>query len=303
MRRTLRRATEVLLLRGGPASVARAVTRGRSVVLAYHNIVPDGSAAGGDRSLHLPRCSFAHQLDLLRESHDVVPLPALLDGSRGGRRPRAAITFDDAYRGAVTVGVAEVVERGLPATIFVAPAFVDGPSFWWDALADPKAGTVQGSVRRRALQEFHGRDDAIRQWAKSEGLMLQTPPQHATAAGQAELDRAATAAGITLASHTWSHPNLAQLAAQDLEWELKQPLKWLSERFPNVIPWLAYPYGISSAAAERAAAAVGYRAALHVGGGWLPRRVRHPYALPRLNVPAGLSGTGFALRMAGLVPR
>ena len=301
MRRFVKRAGEALLLHAGPASLARVLNRGRSLVLAYHNIVPDGEPVGGERSLHLPLRSFAQQLDLLRRSHDVVPLAALFDGPRSGHRPRASITFDDACHGAVTVGVAAVVERGLHATIFVAPGFVGGRSFWWDELADPRTGAIPKLVHRRALEDHGGIDQAIREWAHSEGLKLQKPPDHALAASEADLHRAASVPGITLASHTWGHPNLARLAVTDLDAELTRPLGWLRERFPNVIPWLAYPYGCSSAEVEQAVKAAGYRAALRAGGGWLPRQARAGYALSRLNIPAGLSSRGFALRMADLV--
>ena len=37
--------------------------RGRRLILAYHNIIPTGSAPVGDRSLHLPLDEFAAQLD------------------------------------------------------------------------------------------------------------------------------------------------------------------------------------------------------------------------------------------------
>src|SRR2546423_5455975 len=107
-------AERVLLASGGRA--ARWRMRDRTLILAYHNVVPDEQPIFGDRSLHLRRSDFAAQLDALRETHDVVPLPAVLLPSHGPR-PRAAITFDDAYAGAVTLGVAEVVARGLPATV------------------------------------------------------------------------------------------------------------------------------------------------------------------------------------------
>jgi hypothetical protein len=37
-----------------------------------------------------------------------------------------------------------------------------------------------------------------------------------------------------------------------------------------------------------------------VDGGWLPPRPDNLFALPRLNVPAGLSADGLALRLSGL---
>jgi peptidoglycan/xylan/chitin deacetylase (PgdA/CDA1 family) len=276
-----------------------------AVVLAYHNIVPDGAEVLGDRSLHLPQREFARQLDLLRETHDVVPLDQVLEPPSGPRtRPRAAITFDDACQGAVTAGIDELARRGMPATVFVAPAFVGGRSFWWDALAGPGTEGLAEDVRRHALESLAGRDDAVRRWAECSGIAVHAVPDHQTCATEAQLRALDGTEGITLASHTWSHPNLARLSREELEEELSRPLAWLRERFQHVIPWLTYPYGLASPQVVAAVAEAGYRGALLVEGGWLPRHPRgciHPYELPRQNVPSGLSLRGFELRVSGFL--
>jgi peptidoglycan/xylan/chitin deacetylase (PgdA/CDA1 family) len=106
-----------------------------------------------------------------------------------------------------------------------------------------------------------------------------------------------------LASHTWSHPNLAALEPAELTAELTRPLAWLRDGFPEPLAVLAYPYGRSSPQVEAAAAAAGYRAALRIDGGWLRSGRGRTHALPRLNVPSGLSLQGFRLRTAGLLRR
>ena len=154
----LREAVGSLLVHTGVDRVARFLARRRCAILAYHNIVPDGTRPGGDRSLHLERSRFAAQLDLLTDAVDVVPLEALIRSDAEDRgRPRIAVTFDDAYRGAVTLGVDELAKRELPATIFVAPGLVGGRTLWWDELAGRGEGGLPPDVRRRALGEFRGR--------------------------------------------------------------------------------------------------------------------------------------------------
>lgn len=302
LRSVLKGAVESLLLRTGVGAIARARLHSHGLVLAYHNVVPDGEALQGDRSLHLPRARFSAQLDELQRSCDVVPLTSLFnEPSRSAGRPRVAITFDDAYRGAVEIGVAELARRGLPATIFVAPAFVGGRSFWWDALAGPGEEGIDERFRACALELDGGLDPVIRSRALRAGLIERVPAPYALAATEAELKGATRVAGITLGSHTWSHPNLTRLDAAELRQELVLPLEWLRERFDGVIEWLSYPYGLSSPAVERAAAEVGYEGALRVAGGWIPTRDPDRYSLPRLNVPAGLSHDGFCLRLSGLL--
>ncbi len=300
LRHLMKRTIEYGALWSGAPRVMRWRHRHDVLVLAYHNIVPHGEVVAGDASLHLAQSHFSGQLDAISRTHDVIPLASALAG-RASRRPAVVITFDDAYRGAVTAGVAELARRGMPATIFVATAFVNDGDYWWDALADPQLGAPSPELRKRALEECDGEDAAVRAMAARERLAQPVmPPAHARAADERELASAMLARGVTMASHTNSHPNLARLAPDELRAELEQPLAWLRERFAGALPVLSYPYGSSSAEVERAAEAAGYRAAFRIEGGWLPRPVSRLFALPRLNVPSGLSATGLSLRCAGM---
>ena len=303
VRTILKRSIERVLCRGGLAGLARGYRRAGTLVLAYHNVVPDGTAGGGDRSLHLPQREFARQLDLLQRTHDVVPL-SRLSAPPGGRRPRVVITFDDAYQGAVTAGVEELSRRGLPATIFVTPGFVGGRSFWWDALSRPGSDGLPPELRDRCLTVLRGRDDEVRRWAAEQGVPAHEVAPHQTGATEAQLEAAFRVPGITPAAHTWSHPNLAALHPEELDEEMVRPLAWLRERFPGVLPWLTYPYGLASSTVEEAARRAGYEGAFRVEGGWMPRSGAgaRPHALPRSNVPAGASLENFEMRTSGLIP-
>jgi peptidoglycan/xylan/chitin deacetylase (PgdA/CDA1 family) len=125
-------------------------------------------------------------------------------------------------------------------------------------------------------------------------------PPHARSATEEELCSAAAVAGISLGSHTWSHPNLAALGAAELDDEMRRPLEWLRERFEGIVPYLTYPYGLFSSAVQEAARGAGYLAALRIDGGWVRRDALDMFAAPRLDVPSRVSLAGFRLRVAGL---
>jgi peptidoglycan/xylan/chitin deacetylase (PgdA/CDA1 family) len=260
---------------------------GRSLVLAYHNVVEDLEHGRGDRSLHLPVSAFRQQLDLLQEHCRVVSLEQIVAGAPDAHRPSVAITFDDAYCGAVELALPELLNRGLPATVFVAPGLLGVPVTWWDALGE-LAGKGAENERDRILVEEKGRHTAP---------ASVTLPAHYACATEAQLLDLARA-GIDLGAHTWSHPNLARLAPEDLAGELEQPLEWLRHRKVG-FAMLAYPYGITCPEVERAAKAVGYVAAFRVQGGWMTPKSDSLWSLPRFNVPAGLSRAGFLLRLSG----
>ncbi len=302
MREALKHVAEAAFVSLGAARAARALVRGRILILAYHNIVPHGERLAGERSLHLRQKAFGAQLDLIALTHDVVPLAdALQPDSIRAIRPRAVVTWDDAYAGAVTAGVEEVARRGMPATIFVAPGFVGGRAYWWDDLADVSQGRLGEARRAVFLRELAGRDEAIRRTtAAPEGPSL---PANARGASESELLAAARHPGITFGAHSWDHPSLTRLGNDDLTAELCRPLEWLRQRFASTLPVLAYPYGLWNPAVAVAVAQAGYQAALRIDGGWLPKRPSNPFTLPRLSVPAGLSPDGFALRLSGLLCR
>lgn len=304
----LKRAIETVLCGTGSTRIARALRRHNAVVLAYHNIVPDGTNRFGDRSLHLSRRDFVAQLDFLQRAYEVVSLEQVFRGSGAWCKPRVAISFDDAYAGAVEVGIGELTRRGLPATIFVAPAHLGGRSFWWDVIAGPEGSGLSADIRRFALDELCGVDVAVRDWARQQGIPLIEPPAHARTATVAQLQAlTSTTAHVTLAAHSWSHPNLARIAPSRLEEELLRPLAWLRDRFEHdrIERWLTYPYGSHSPTVEFGAARAGYYAALRVDGGLISPEdlAQHRFRLPRLNVPAGISVRGLEIRMAGLLRR
>jgi peptidoglycan/xylan/chitin deacetylase (PgdA/CDA1 family) len=274
--------------------------RGKRLILAYHGIVPDGERPAGERTLFVTQHEFRAQLDVLAAIADVVPLDTIDAESQG--RPRVAITFDDAYRGAVNEGVRELAERGLPATIFVAPGLLEGQVFWWDELSEANS-TLDDDVRHHALHRLRGASDLVRGWAATIRLPSSNRlPSYARTATLDELHAALRHGGLTIGSHSWSHSNLAVLSADEVSAEVERSLEWLRATFgARAIPWLAYPYGLDSEEAQRLTAAAGYSGALRIRGGWHAASTVSAFARPRLNIPAGLSLDGFRARVSGVM--
>jgi peptidoglycan/xylan/chitin deacetylase (PgdA/CDA1 family) len=300
IRHFLKQRAECALASSGAGWAMRHRVRGKRLILAYHGIIPDGVSPVGERALFISARDFATQLDTLVELVDVAPLDQI--DEEGDGRPRAAITFDDAYCGAVTVGLNELAKRGLPATIFVSPARLNRHVFWWDALADSQ-GSLDNVIRSCALNEFRGSDERVRGWAAAAALPASDRlPAYAQAATETELRAGLALDGMTIGSHTWSHANLTTLSAPEVSAELERSRDWLRTEFgKKAIDWLAYPYGLDSREARRAAEGAGYRGALRIAGGWHRPSDVSPFARPRLNVSAGVSIAGFRARLLGAV--
>lgn len=275
--------------------------RGSTLILAYHNVVPDDAPPLGDRSLHSRLASFRSQLDRLEETFDIVELGAVRGVTGSSSRPRAVITFDDAYRGALALALPELVRRKIPATVFVAPGLLARTGCWWDLLAAPDGSGLPPSVRNHVLDMLCGDSAEAIAWARSQGMAIAPVPAYAEIGTLEELRAAALLPGITLGAHTWSHCNLARVDRAALDTEFLQPLKWLRQQFECVVPWLAYPYGRSASDTAERARRAGYEGVLRIEGGWVPSAAAGDFVLPRLGVPAGLSVDGFILRTSGLM--
>jgi peptidoglycan/xylan/chitin deacetylase (PgdA/CDA1 family) len=300
LRPVVKRVAESVMAAAGVDRLGRWVRRGRAVVLAYHNVVPDELAGLGDTSLHLPLSAFRRQLDLICRECQPLPLAELLTGRwvpEGGRLP-LALTFDDAYRGALTLGLPELAQRNLTATMFVAPALLGDQTLWWDALAADRA-EPEPDLRSRILDAGNGRTEAARQMGTLNETVWQEMPELLRTSTEAELTRVVTRGECSVGSHTWSHASLTSLDRAAVAEELSRSRSWLRDRYDDAyIDAVSYPYGHWSPAVEQAAEVCGYRAGLALTRGSIRAgTVTGRFRVPRMNVPAGLSETGIRLRM------
>lgn len=296
----LKLTIERSLLHGGPALISRRFRDRHALILAYHNIVPPHMTVSGDTPLHLPLDDFRRQLDAIEEQCEVVELDDIDDRSPGDP-PCVALTFDDAYRGSLEYGGAELARRKLPATVFVVPAFLGGGAFWWDRLGITDSGGLEPKTREFILSGLAGSDSRARAWAEDNGRGWPGVPALMSCPDGNELVSLARTFNLKLGSHTWSHPNLTAVSDEPLLDELQRSLDWV-EQLPLGLQsrWLSYPYGLYDSRVKEVAKEVGYVGALAIRGGWMPPEADR-FGLPRYNVSAGLSTTGFRLRLCGLL--
>ena len=277
--------------------------RGRKLILAFHNVVPDQERPWGEAALHLPLRTFRAYLEILMELCNLVPLQLLLsEPSSPEGPPQVAITFDDAYSGSVDATWGVLIPNAIPATIFAPPGLLGQGGFWWDRLAAALGGSLPTAVRNHCLNELGGDHEAVLSWAKDEGMTLEEAPDHVCPTVENELLRLCESGSVSIESHAWSHRNLAALCDEDLHNELGRARRWVQERSLGPADVVAYPYGLASTAVYRSARKVGHRHGLLVHGGWLSvgQGQRDQFAVPRLNVPAGLTPAGLRMRLAGL---
>ncbi len=294
-RRLLRSLAESVLSIGPFHSALEHRLRGRSVVLAYHNVIPDDEPVSGDPGAHLRLGEFQKHLDFLSGRFQVVPLEEVFRPEPVDGPLRIAITFDDAYRGAILLGIPELTKRHLPATVFVPTGLVGKGPFWWDEFEF--SGWEGERIPLRRLQGYY---PAVRAWALDSGWKARAQEPFQVPASESELLTAARAApAIRFGTHTVSHRNLSELSMHEIRQELQSSLKWLAKRSISPSPWLSYPYGLTALHVEAVAKENGLQGGLTITGGSVRPPLTNHFQAPRVNVPAGISMRGLLLRVLG----
>jgi peptidoglycan/xylan/chitin deacetylase (PgdA/CDA1 family) len=192
-----------------------------------------------------------HVRGLLRRGYR----PAGIDDVTRGRGRTLHVTFDDALR-SIRDALAVLEQLGVPATIFVCSGFAD------DGRAFPLAELELDPADEPAGPEpdYDPAELATMTWD--------------------ELGEVAER-GVTIASHTVSHPHLPRLSTPELAKELGASRDSIESHLGRPCSYVAYPFGDHDARVRTAARAAGYRAAFALPGRDQPIDI---FALPRVGI-------------------
>lgn len=279
-------------------SAARRRRVNGATIFCFHDVTADDvSAALGERSLHIPMADFAEYVGWIASAYTVVPVAEVV-ARLAAQRPlhgTACLTFDDAYQGVLDHALPLAHAQALPVTIFaVTQASRHREGFWWDALA--RLGALGDAERERCLTAFAGDGDRI----LAAHPAAASPSTHMRPAAGWPALRAAASDLVAIQMHTQRHRTLSVLSPEDLRDELS-PSAFEAEMGarPTMV---SYPYGRFNTLVTRETARLGYVAGLGMEFG-VARPDSDPFALPRVNVPAGISLDALECRAAGLRPR
>jgi peptidoglycan/xylan/chitin deacetylase (PgdA/CDA1 family) len=274
--------------------------RDAALILCYHNVVPDGAMGYGDAGLHLPVGRFEAQMEWLRRHYTVVPLGELVDrvAARKPLESLAAITFDDAYMGVFDHAVPVLRRAHLPATVFVVSEAPDHETgFWWDRPAIVRAANT--SIRNDWLHAMRGDAQAINASVSDNTDLV--VPRWCRAANWGTI-RASLDGGIEVGVHSATHRTLPTLSDGELEYEVVGARAMVQQATGAAPQSFAYPYGCWDSRVRAIVRSAGYRAALTLKAG-RNRPLADPWALRRLNIPAGISDPAFEAWTAGFPGR
>ena len=262
-------------------------------ILAYHRIAELRDTPSVDsRSVSATPEGFARQMAHLARLYRVVSMAEVLDAVERPRPlPKRAvlITFDDAYADFAEIAWPILKQFHLPATMFVPTAYPDHPerAFWWDRLYQAFAATSRAEInvpplghlpllprdqKRRSLRAVqnhvtnlsHGEAMGLVDSLCAElGFGCMTGGSVLTWRQLGELARE----GLTLGSHTRTHPILTQVTREQMREEVQGSLEDLQRKTGACLPIFCYPNGSHNGTAVSVLREQGIRLAFTTLGG------------------------------------
>jgi peptidoglycan/xylan/chitin deacetylase (PgdA/CDA1 family) len=203
---------------------------------------------------------FEEQIAYLAQHCRVISLAQAVTELTAGSatRPGVVVTFDDGYRDNLLHALPVLRRYALPATIFVTTRFCD------QTLSHPRYG------------------------AESAGLHLTWD----------EVRALAREPGISIGSHTVTHPFLSRIEQSAAVSEISGSREIISRHLGVPADFFCYPSGDLTRREKQLVAAGGYRAAVSVAPG-VNRSGADLYALRRTEVTDRDGARELALKLAG----
>lgn len=293
--------------------------RGRLLILCYHRVLPENDPL-------IPSCidseAFDGEMRVVAEHFNALPMTEAIERLRAGTLPPRAvgITFDDGYADNLAVALPILRKYSLPATVFVAAAFLDGGRMWNDTITESvrrargegldltdfglgelsiRTPEERGATALRVMLHLRRlptdeRSERVRDFAERFGGELPTDLM-LTSHQLVELH----AAGVEIGAHTMTHPILARLPDESAEDEIRSSRERLGSLIGAPVNGFAYPNGMPGVDYQRvhvdAVHRAGYSYAVTTAKGCASSNA-DCFQLPRL-LPWGNHPTRFAMRL------
>ena len=313
-------------------------TRGEGAILMLHQVAPPTPAAFDPNRILKVTPQFLESVvrHVIGAGYEVLRLDELPErlANPDGRRPFIVFTLDDGYRDNVEHAYPVFRRYGVPFTVYVPTAYVQGQGeLWWLALQHAIARLdlfdldMDGGVRRfgvsnpaakaQAFDEIYWwlrRMDERRARGIVNGICATAGVDQARLCRELimnwdEVRSLAADPLVTIGAHTRRHFALAKLTEAEARAEMADGVRELEQQLGRKVTHFSYPYGDAGSAGEREfalAAELGFMTAVTtrkgmVRAGGLSRLT----ALPRLSLNGDyqqlrlvrtlLSGAPFAL--------
>lgn len=332
----LSRVKDSVLRSGAPywlEPLLRLRLKNRLLVLCYHGVVSEQQKEEAYRFRNTVSIKeFRCQMEVVvRKFTPISPEDVLAWLAGKGDLPAFPIlvTFDDGFRNNLTCAAPILREMGIPALVAVTTGYIGTRNMLWAQelneriLSWPwKRVPVPGSGEDEGMPDDPNERihlaDRMRRLCKMisneerEAYLDRLRIHDLTVSSAIEEElfefmtwddvRSLHRQGISIGSHTVTHPILSRLTAQALSWELRESKATIERELQAACRWMIYPNGGQedvSPAVYSACRDVGYEAGLLLCGTINSGDV-HPFMLDRIPIPGHLPDYVFQSRISGL---
>jgi peptidoglycan/xylan/chitin deacetylase (PgdA/CDA1 family) len=304
----MKQAALEFLRRSGGFSLLRLANRSRALILTYHRF--------GDGASATPARTLEQQLKCVTEHYRVVPLEEIVERACAREAMPsglAAITIDDGYDDAYRIAFPLFRRFRVPATLFVVTEFLHGRAWVWtdkmryvaarapsqewgitvgsrelrlslgDSASRLDAATRVNTELKRLTDEQ--KDEEIARLASSVGVNVPELPPREFAAASWDEAREMAAGGVSIGSHTVTHPILTACADERLRRELVESRACIEEELGRQCRTFCYPDGSMDGRVRREVERAGYAGAVTMAHA-LTGSDADPLALPRVHTEA-----------------
>ncbi|MGA2315994.1 MAG: polysaccharide deacetylase family protein [Thermodesulfobacteriota bacterium] len=246
------------------------------IILLYHRITNNNSKYHNkERAMHHHIKHLERELPYFKKNYQILTLDEVIQGLKSGvgfRRPSVAITFDDGYLDNYTLAYPVLKKYGVPATIYLATDFIGtSQRIWTDQIEFMLLGARKDQfslhrlfgdkelriktkeekeqVSNKITEALKKRPDAERTEILCELFKtLEINSNHGKDCEERIMlnwdeVRKMAKNGITIGSHSHTHPILSRMPIQKAKEEILESKKIIEENLSIKVKHFAFPNG------------------------------------------------------------
>ena len=209
------------------------------VLLPFYHMVSDEHLPF-KRNYDYPTISrFKEDLDFLLLNFKAVSLNELLSGKN--LENTFHLTFDDGLRSCFEIIAPILKQKGIPATFFVNPAFVDNKDLFHRYKASILHDFFQKKNLQVNLENTYADIDSLNETAVEIGIDWQEYLQKEKPYMNLEDIKSLQGDGFSIGAHSWDHPEFWLLDAERQLDEIRESMRWITEELSPSIKAFAFP--------------------------------------------------------------
>ncbi|MFV8224368.1 polysaccharide deacetylase family protein [Christiangramia aquimixticola] len=253
-------------------------------VITYHEI-PD-------------RAIFKRHLNYLKSNYSIIDLDTLKEHIENGKilpKYPLLITFDDGYKNIFTNAIPELIDKKLPACIFIITSYVNSNlEFWWKsslAYYDEISSKSKAAKKKNLLLKNIPNHERINLLNKIPNI----PKEQITSTSFKQLEKH----NISLCNHTHTHPILDKCCVKEICQEITLAQKCFDSWEISGKNIFAYPNGNWTVEIEKILNKKEIKLAF-LFDHKINRKKINPLRISRLSTNATMSIPELSVKVAGL---